>query len=210
MLADVCVIVIVAFFIYTGYRSGLMKSFVKIASYIISIVISFFLYPVIADVLVKTPLYDKLTKLIGEKYIMQNFTEPAADTFGVFAKYLGEGIQNASNGIAEAIAGLLINILAFVIVLVLSKIIIRVVGSVFNIFAKLPVIKQFNRLGGAALGGISGIVVLYIVCGVMLLFSPIDTQSRIAAEIEASTFASEIYENNIILNFIEKGNQSDN
>lgn len=204
MLADVCVVAIVAGFMYIGYRSGFMRSFVKIASYIVSIIISFFMYPAISDLLVKTPLYEKLVELINQKYQLQPLIDVPTDTFGILQNYINQGVQTATAGIAEAIATLLINILAFVIVLVLSKLVIRIVGKIFNIFTKLPVIKQFNRLGGMIMGGMSGVLVLYIACAVLFLFSPLDPHSRIAYEVENSTFASEIYENNIILNVLGK------
>ncbi len=204
MLADICVIAVVAGFMYIGYKSGFMRSFVKIASYIVSIVISFFMYPTISDLLVKTPLYEKMVELINQKYQLQPLIDVPTDTFGILQNYINQGVQTATAGIAEAIATLLINILAFVIVLILSKLVIRIVGKVFNIFTKLPVIKQFNRLGGMILGGISGVLVLYIACAALFLFSPLDPHSRIAYEIEHSTFASEIYENNIILNVLGK------
>ena len=204
MLADICVIAVVAGFMYIGYKSGFMRSFVKIASYVVSIIISFFMYPAISDLLVKTPLYEKLVELINQKYQLQPLIDVPTDTFGILQNYINQGVQTATAGIAEAIATLLINILAFVIVLILSKLVIRIVGKAFNIFTKLPVIKQFNRLGGMVLGGISGVLVLYIACAVMFLFSPFDPHSRIAYEIDHSTFASEIYENNIILNVLGK------
>ncbi len=204
MLADICVIAVVAGFMYIGYKSGFMRSFVKIASYIVSIVISFFMYPAISDLLIKTPLYEKMVDLINQKYQLQPLIDVPTDTFGILQNYINQGVQTATAGIAEAIATLLINILAFVIVLILSKLVIRIVGKVFNIFTKLPVIKQFNRIGGMILGGISGVLVLYIACAVLFLFSPLDPHSRIAYEVEHSTFASEIYENNIILNVLGK------
>lgn len=204
MLADICVIAVVAGFMYIGYKSGFMRSFVKIASYIVSIIISFFMYPAISDLLVKTPLYEKMVELINQRYQLQPLIDVPTDTFGILQNYINQGVQTATAGIAEAIATLLINILAFVIVLILSKLVIRIVGKVFNIFTKLPVIKQFNRLGGMILGGISGVLVLYIACAVLFLFSPLDPHSRIAYAVENSTFASEIYENNIILNVLGK------
>ena len=162
------------------------------------------MYPAISDLLVKTPLYEKLVELINQKYQLQPLIDVPTDTFGVLQNYINQGVHTATAGIAEAIALLLINILAFVIVLVLSKLVIRIVGKIFNIFTKLPVIKQFNRLGGMIMGGISGVLVLYIACAVLFLFSPLDPHSRIAYEVENSTFASEIYENNIILNVLGK------
>lgn len=205
MLADICVLIVVMFFVYSGYKAGLMRSFVKIASYIVSIIISFFLYPVISDLLIKTPIFEKLVDAIEKKHQLSPLVDVPTDTFGILSNYIDKGVQAATEGFAQAIAVLLVNILAFVIVLILSKLIIRIVGSIFNIFTKLPVIKQCNRLGGAVLGGVMGVLVLYLVCAVLFLFSPLDPHSRAFYEIENSTFASEIYQNNFVLNFIGKG-----
>ena len=206
MIADIFVLLIVVFFIYSGYRAGLMRSFVKIASYIISIIVSFFLYPIVSDLLMKTPIYKSMVELVGEKYVnesISNITE--GSTFGILSKYVGEGISRAAGGISESVATLFINLLAFVIILILSKIIIRIVANLLGIFTKLPIIKQFNHLGGGILGGVLGIIVLYIVSAALLLFYPVEPDSPVAKEIETSVFASEIYENNIILDFIGKG-----
>ena len=206
MLADTCVLAVVVFFIYSGYRAGLMRSLIKVASYLISIVASFFLYPIVSEALTKTPIHDKLVKVISENYQGNGITGVmGGNNFGFLNQYIESGIDAATGGIANAITDLLINIIAFVVILILSRIIIRIAGNLLGIFTKLPVIKQFNRLGGGIAGGLIGVLVIYIVCAVTFLFSPLDSQSRIADEIENSVFASEIYENNFILNFIGKG-----
>ncbi len=205
MLADICVVGIVAVCIWSGYKAGFMKSFVRVASYIISILISFFLYPVISDFLIKTPLYTKLVELIGEKIMLSSVSDSMGQgALGILSNYINAGIQNAAMGVAESMAVMVINILAFIIILLLSKIMIRVVGNFLGIFTKLPLIKQFNRLGGSVLGGLMGVLALYIISAVLILISPIEPQSRLYHEVENSTFASEIYENNIILNFLGK------
>ncbi len=206
MLADICVLIVVLLFIRSGYKAGLMRSFIRIASYIISIIISFFLYPVVSDLLMKTPLFDGITRVIGEKYVSNGISASVGDgVFGILGRYIGDGINSAATGIAEGFATLLVNLIAFIIILILSKIIIRIVGNMLGIFTKLPVIKQFNRLGGGIFGGLIGILVLYILGAVLILFAPINPQSEIAQEIENSTFAVEIYENNMVLNFIGRG-----
>ncbi len=205
MLADICVAAIVAFFVWSGYKAGFMKTFVKIASYIISIIISFFLYPIISDLLIKTPIYTKLVEVIGKELDMSVLTDTVSrGALGIMSNYINDGIQSAAMSIADSMAVLIINILAFVIILLLSKVIIRVVGNVLGIFTKLPIIKQFNRLGGSVLGGLMGVLALYIIGAVIVLVSPIEPQGKLYYEIENSTFASEIYENNVILNFLGK------
>ncbi len=203
MIADICVIAVVAFCVYRGYRSGLMRSFIKLLSYIVSIIISFFLYPHISGFLMKTPLYEKLSQIIGEKYILQGTSEMTnGESLGFFAKYIGKGIENVAAGIADSVAVLLINILAFVIILLLSRFLIHIVGSIFNIFTKLPVVKQFNRLGGAVFGGLMGVLILYIISAIICFVAPLDSHSMVSKQLDASVFAAEIYENNLILDFI--------
>ncbi len=198
MLADICVVLIVAFFVYTGYRAGFTRSLIKIASYLISLVLSFSLYPVVSGALMKTPIYEKLVEIIGDNI------KPQGDALGIIENYIDSGI----NSVSTSFASLLVNIIAFIIILIASKIIIRLVGNLLGIFTKLPVVKQFNRLGGGVLGGLVGILVLYIVCAVVVLFLPLEKDSSMAREISVSTFASEIYENNMILNLLGKGNQN--
>ncbi len=206
MIADICVVGIVAIFVWSGYKAGLMKTFIKIASYIISIIISFFLYPVISDILIKTPIYDKLVEIIGKELDISAISDSLSrGALGIWSNYAGKGFQAAAQGVSESMAVLIINILAFVIVLLLSKIIIRIVGNLLGIFTKLPIIKQFNRLGGSILGGIMGVLALYLISAVLILASPIEPQARFYYEIENSVFASEFYENNVILNFLGKG-----
>ena len=205
MLADICVFAIVMLFVWLGYRSGLMKAFIKVASYVISIVISYFLYPHVTKLLMKTPIYTYLVDLIGKNYSLDAVTDSITnDPFGIFSNYIGPGMQSAAEGISQAIANLAVNVIAFILLLILTKILIRIVGNILGIFTKLPVIKQFNRLGGALFGGVSGVFVLYLICAVLILYTPINPNNRILYEIQNSTFASEIYENNPIVNFLGK------
>lgn len=202
MIADICVMAVVVAFIFIGYKAGLIRSFVRVLSYVVSLLISFSLYPIVSKCLLKTPLYDKLEGFVSEKYIMQGFLKNGNGGIGLLSRYISAGLESAAEGIAEAVTVLLINIIAFILILVLSKIIIRLIMKAFNIFSRLPIIKQFNRLGGAMLGGAVGILVLYIAAAVLVFVAPIDEQSLVGKEIEASTFATEIYGNNIILNYM--------
>ena len=195
MLADICVLAVVVFFVYAGYRAGFMKSLIKIASYLIAVILSFSFYPVLSAVLMKTPVYQKIVELVGKNI------KPSEASFGILSSYIDSGI----NSVSEAIGTLLVNIIAFVVILIAGKILIRLIGNLLGIFTKLPVIKQFNHLGGGILGGILGILMVYIICAVVVLFLPLNPESTALKEIENSTFASEIYENNIVLNLLGKG-----
>ncbi|MBQ9757661.1 MAG: CvpA family protein [Clostridia bacterium] len=201
MLADIGAVAVVVIFIAIGYKSGLMKSLISIVSYVLSIILSFWFYPIVSGWLKKTAVYTYLVDLIGKKYMSEGGVSAAVD--GI--RGLSDFVETASTNISEALATMVINILAFLLVLVFFKIAIRLIGKTLNIFTKLPVIKQFNRLGGAVLGGGIGIVVLYIIFAVLVLLAPFDENSKVMTEVNDSAFASQLYENNVILDFISKG-----
>lgn len=209
MLADIVVIGVVVVFVIIGYKAGFMRSFVNIISYIVSFILSFLFYPIVSEFLLKTPLYPYLKEIINENYVSGSLQMPQDGVLGVFSKYLGTGLENAAEGISGSIAQFIIDILAFVLVIVFFKIIIRIVGNVLNIFTRLPLIKQFNRFGGALLGGLAGVLVLYIAFALMVAVAPIKSDSKIMTEINKSMFASEMYQKNVVLNLIDGGRQGD-
>ncbi len=202
MLADAFVVAVVVIAIVIGHKMGFLKSVISVVSYVASIILSFLFYPILSDFLVKTPLYPFFVEKLNKNYLSSEKFALSEDSF--FAGYLNKGIESATEGIAGAMAQLFINIIAFVIIIILSKIAIRLIAKALNVFTKLPVIKQFNRLGGAIAGAFIGVLMVYIVFALVVVISPLKEESKIMTEIEKSSFASEMYENNILLELLDK------
>ena len=80
-----------------------------------------------------------------------------------------------------------------------------VICKALDIFTHLPVISQFNRLGGAVLGGVLGVIALYIVFAAIVLFAPFEDNGKVIAELEKSSFAGEMYENTELIDLINAG-----
>ena len=195
MIADVIVVAVVAVCIFLGYKAGFLRSLINVVSYIASIILSFLFYPILSGFLMETPLYTFFVEKIGAKY-------PAEGLIQTEWRFLEKYINEAEGAVAAAVAELLINIISFILIVILFKIAIKLIGNALNLFARLPVIKQCNRLGGAVTGGLLGILVVYIVMALMVTIAPLDSIDKVTAEIQKSTFTEEMYNNNIILNLI--------
>lgn len=195
MFADIIVIGIVVLCIIQGYKAGFFKSLVNIASYVISIILGFLLRPILAGLLMQTPLYTFFVEKINEKY-------PTVESLQGEWKFLEKYVDGAEGAFSEIVAGLLISIIAFVIAVIVCKIAIGIIAKALNLFTRLPVLKQFNSLGGAVAGGIIGIVVAYVAMALMVTCAPIESFDEVTNEIQDSTFAKEMYNNNIILNLL--------
>ncbi len=195
MIADIIVIAVVVVSVFLGYKSGFLKSLINVVSYIASIILSFLFYPILSDFLMDTPLYTFFVEKIGEKYSAEGIIQTEW-------QFLEKYIKGAEGAVSAAIAELLINIVSFILIVIIFKIAIKFIGNALNLFARLPVIKQFNRLGGAVTGGILGILMVYIAMALMVTIAPLETLDKATAEIQKSVFAQEMYNNNIILKFI--------
>ncbi len=194
MIADIIVIAIVVVCIMHGYRSGFFKALVNIVAYIVSIILSFLFHPILSDFLMKTPLYTFFVQKIGENY-------PKAEALQG-GKFLEKYLEAAEGTVSEAIAGFLINIVSFILIVIIFKMLINLIAKGLNLFTRLPVLKQFNRMGGAIAGGLIGIVVTYVVMALVVTLAPVENFDKVTNEIHNSVFAKEMYKNNIILEFI--------
>ena len=205
MLADIIVLAFVVISVAIGYKRGLLKSLFSVVSYVASIILSFMLYPVLSQMLMKTPIYTFLEEKIGKNYLGTASSEALSEG-NFLSQYINKGVETATNELSGAVAQLIVNVIAFILIVIICKIAIKLIGNCLNIFTKVPVIKQFNRLGGAVAGGLIGIVLLYIVFAVIVTTSLLGSGSKVMGEIEKSHLASEMYNNNVLLNLINGEN----
>ena len=70
-----------------------------------------------------------------------------------------------------------------------------------EIIANLPIIKQFNEIGGLVYGIIKGLIIIYLILTIMFLVISINENGIIANAIEESNITKFLYNNNIIINY---------
>lgn len=193
MVSDIAVFAFVLLFVWLGYKSGFMKSLFGICSYFISIILGLMLYPVVSNVLKNSAVYNTVYNF-SEKQTALGFAENTAIS----------GILNkVSSHAAVSLAEFLINIIAFAAVIIICKIIISVILKSVSFLSRVPVISFFNRILGAALGGIKGIVLLYILF-LFINFLPHNISNRAVSDINESHIAHKFYNQNIIIDILGK------
>ncbi len=196
MLADILVFVFVLFFVYTGYKSGLVKTLFGLLSYFLSIGLSIVLYPYISDIISKLPFIQEMVSGISDKFSDVFFAEVS----NPLVEYIMPTFGNSVSTVAYSVV---INILSFISVLILSRLILGILSRFLNIFAKLPIISLVNRLGGAVVGGLKGIILLYIIFLIILLVPKLG-DGKVAENIYSSQIANKFYSENIIIDILGK------
>lgn len=185
-MTDIILILILIAFSYFGWKKGLVKTLLGLASTIISLVLSMILYNPISKFLEESPLGDLIRK-------------------NVYKLLTERGEQLLKTDIAVETASMaVVNTISFIIIIILAKILVVLLSEVLNIASKFPIIKQANKLLGAVIGLVSGLLTCYIVIGILKNLSTYDPVLQIIEGIENSAFAVKFYDNNIVSDMLAK------
>ena len=174
----------------------------------LSIVIAFILFVPISNLIINnTQIDDNLEQSIREMIIGNNEEEqkmPEAIT-----DYIQQQVESASDSAKEAIADSTAREVSLTIVKAGTWIVLFIVARILLIFlrfitaliAKLPVIKQFDKLGGIIYGVIEGLIIIYVLLAIISFVSPM-TNGALTNAIEQSYVGSMMYNNNLLLEII--------
>lgn len=183
-MADIIFAALILLMAYLGAKRGLIRTLIGLSSTVISLIISMLLYRPVSLFLSASPLKDAVQSYI-EKIVSEKGNELSALL-----------LQSST----EAASQIVIDVISFVAVIILAKIIISLVGGMLNVISKLPVIHQANSLLGLIIGAVSGIVICYIAVGVI---GAVAEHSQISKAIENSILVSYLYETNIITEILK-------
>lgn len=197
-LIDIIVIIIVALTTFIGYKKGLIKVAFNLISFILAILIAIVLYkPVSSFIINYTPIDDKIEETISNKMASSDSIEEESHNF--IENYYSD-IKNASTSvIAKNISQMVINIACIIIVFIVSKIILLFFRFSGDLIAKLPLIKQFNSVGGFLYGLVKGFIVVYIILAIIAIVSPMIEMNQLMKLINSSIITNIMYNNNLIL-----------
>lgn len=226
---DYAVIAMIAIFAIVGLKKGFVMSVFKVSSFFISIYVSMKLYPLLAGILEKTPIYAGIKDAIIKNLLLRgqeastSSTVPVSGTAGIksimgplplpdfFVKIIAGKIPASSelfniNGVVNAIGDeltkMIIAVISLIVLFIVLKIILSLVSVILKGISRLPLFRQIDKLGGFVLGSIQGFLAIYIVCAVLVLFNANPQFETIFKNLDSSLFANWFYENNFILKWM--------
>jgi uncharacterized membrane protein required for colicin V production len=193
---------IIGVFIFIDYRRGLVHALLKMASVLLTVIIAIALYPVISAVLRSTPLYgiinEAMKTMVGTGG-MNSLNLP--DFMNVHFTNVTDGITNT---LAESLTAVVFNIIAFALVFFIVSAGFQILIRISKVITMLPVIRKFNKLGGAIIGGLKGVLVAWLVCFVMLSVSVAQSNAKLANDIDNSAIAGLLMKNGFTLNMMTR------
>jgi len=104
--------------------------------------------------------------------------------------------------IAAFLAGIIINIISMVIVFVLVFVGLMVFSRLLNLITKLPVLNSLNKLLGGVLGAVWGLILTWLVLGIVVIYLSAGAQVDVPALLENSAIAGPMNDANFAVQFI--------
>lgn len=226
--SDIAVIVLVAAFALIGLRKGLTMSVFRVSTFFVCLFASIKLYPVLARILEKTAVFDTIKNSIagnliagrevsasagssmsgaaGTQTILDSLKIPGLFRQNIQTKVLAEEGLNNMQSIVDSVGGelakIVISLISLVVIYLIIRLVILVIGLLLKLVTKLPVIKQADKLGGFIVGILQGLLVVYALCALLMLFNVNPAFAPVFDGINNSLFARNFYENNFILNWM--------
>lgn len=211
LILDIIVIGIIVLCIILGYKRGLIGVAFSLASFFISVIIALILFIPVSNFIIDNTTFDETIR----DAIVQNFTseeniseenEEERNLPDVLVKSAEKYVTEAKDAGVQTIANELsvssIKFLSFIGIFIVSKIALMFFKVLANAIASLPILKQFNKLGGTIFGVLQGFLIVFIVLGIATLLAPIFGDAAIYTAIKESIITNILYNNNILLAFI--------
>ncbi len=206
-IADFILIGIIAVFVIVGSVRGFVKSLFGLGSIVLSLVLALTLYPVVSDVIEKSPvgdfIYESVENIFGQdknKPIVEEEQQLLPD---IIKEPINAATENAKQAVSKSVADAAINIVGMLAVFLLVKILIWILAKVLDIMTRLPIIHGCNKFLGAVFGGVSGVLIAYLLLGALTFTTILNTTSELGLTVQNSLLVSQMYENNILLYFLQ-------
>ena len=220
IIIDAIILGILVLCIALGYRKGLTGALLKFVSFVLALIIAFVLFKPVSNFIIDKTNWDEnleqgirntiLNNYKSEKNIKPDNDEEKQSMPSVIIDYINETVENAGNDAKEAVvdatarqvAIMIINSGVWFALFLISRIILIFVKGLANIITSLPVIKQFDKLGGIIYGLVEAFIIIYGILAILSFVSPVVSGTGILDAIQKSFIGSTMYNNNLLLKLI--------
>ena len=200
---DLIIVAIILLFTFLGYKRGLVKLAIKLCTFILALVVAFMLYQPIANLIVeKTGIDESIENAIISNILPEGVSaDEEIDLSSDLPSIILENSENTVQSIATSISTTLIETACLFLIFIAVKIILKFVTIIADLIAKLPILKQFNKLGGTLYGVIEGFVIVFVGLAIVSLIAPL-LDNFILEAINGSTVGAYLYNNNLLLKLL--------
>lgn len=191
VIIDIIILAILILSAFLGYKKGLVKLGANLFAGIIAIIVIIIIYKPVANIIINnTSIDEKIEEAIIKNttnFIDENSKVPNTVTNQVTGDILPQEAKNIAENAVYAITS--------IILFIFVKIALSIIISLMDTVANLPILKQFNEIGGIIYGIVRGIVIIFICVLLMGVVTKINPESKLNSEISNSCLTKILYTN---------------
>ena len=150
-----------------------------------------------------------VTDVVADKInLPESLTEavkamPDSELMSVIREYGEASVKEITiRLIALRLADIVLTAIAYLVIMVVVSIVLRVVVAATGLIRRLPVIKQADKLGGLIVGLVEGIAVVWIFFTVVTAISGTQAASNILVQIHGNAILESLYNCNPITSLL--------
>lgn len=210
LIIDIIVVAIIAINIFICYKKGLVKLAVGLVAFIGSLLIAFVLYRPISNAIIENTQYDENI----ENAIIENFSvkeevdkkEENTDIIKYFENIVDDSVNKSRNEIVAEAAKIVsvksIEILTIIGLFIVARIALILLTFITDLITSLPILKQFNEIGGVLYGIVKSLLIIYFLLAIIFIIISSTGNIKIAEIINSTFITKFFYEHNLILNIL--------
>ena len=211
IIVDLIIVGILVLCVFLGYKRGLTGSLLKIVTFLLALIIAFILFrPVSNFIINNTKLDENLESSIKSMFLEVEENDTSSNMPTAMTDYINKVIEDAADDAKTAVvetaardvAISIINLGVVIVVYIIARIILIFVKGIASLITKLPVIKQFDKLGGIIFGLLKALVIIYVILAIISFVSTVITDSGVIDAINQSFIGKGMYNNNILLEIV--------
>lgn len=212
------VILLLAGFAFKGRQDGFIRTVFSIFSAIIALVIAVAAGPAVSKNLQNNDkLMSKVTEQVAKVLPIEETADMTKQIEAINKLKLPESLKKSltennnsevykalvvkdfKNYVSRYVSVVIVNAASFVLVFLLLRIALWVLSRVLDLVSRLPIINGLNRTAGLLVGLLHGLIIIWILCIVLTMFSSTETAKIFYSCINDSRILSSIYNNNLLM-----------
>lgn len=210
IILDIIILLIMAISIFLGYKRGLVKVAVKLCAFLIAVIVTLVLYKPVSNIIINnTELNEKIENVIienGTRELEESNEEDNGNILENMEAYVDNTVAKTQNEIVEKTAKQIsvrsINLLVIVGLFIVTRLALILLVLISDFITNIPIIKQFNDIGGLLYGILRGLILIYVILAIAYLIVSLTANNAILSTIDSSLVTKFMYNNNILLNII--------
>ena len=195
-IIDFIIILVILLFTGLGYYRGFFRVVMNLLEYILSILLAWRFYPNFAQFLNEKFFLN----VFFHKIILDGMVKAIQSNMGDESIIIP--IESIDLPIVAGMAEMMVILISILILFLVFKLLIKIVSFFVDKLTKLPVLKEFNKIGGLVAGFIQGILIVFVGLAVINFISNEAINVKIEESLIGDTFSSGVA--NFTLSIVNK------